>query len=61
MKKAVRVPVMASLNGITSEGWVDYACQLHEAGATEGPADRADLVQAVELDGIRATLAVQRA
>lgn len=32
-RQAVRVPVIASLNGLTSEGWVDYACQLHEAGA----------------------------
>jgi dihydroorotate dehydrogenase (fumarate) len=32
-RAAVRVPVIASLNGTTSEGWVDYACQLHEAGA----------------------------
>jgi dihydroorotate dehydrogenase (fumarate) len=33
-REAVRVPVIASLNGITSDGWVDYACQLHEAGAS---------------------------
>jgi dihydroorotate dehydrogenase (fumarate) len=32
-RDAVGVPVIASLNGITSEGWVDYACLLHEAGA----------------------------
>ena len=32
-RASVRVPVIASLNGATSEGWVDYACQLHEAGA----------------------------
>jgi dihydroorotate dehydrogenase (fumarate) len=32
-RDAVQVPVIASLNGITSEGWVDYACLLHEAGA----------------------------
>jgi dihydroorotate dehydrogenase (fumarate) len=32
-RESVRVPIIASLNGVTSEGWVDYACQLHEAGA----------------------------
>jgi dihydroorotate dehydrogenase (fumarate) len=32
-RDAVRVPIIASLNGITTEGWVDYACLLHEAGA----------------------------
>jgi dihydroorotate dehydrogenase (fumarate) len=32
-RECVRVPVIASLNGATTEGWVDYACQLNEAGA----------------------------
>jgi dihydroorotate dehydrogenase (fumarate) len=32
-RDAVAVPIIASLNGVTSEGWVDYACLLHEAGA----------------------------
>jgi len=32
-RDAVRVPIIASLNGITTRGWVDYACRLHEAGA----------------------------
>lgn len=30
---AVDIPVIASLNGITSRGWVDYARQIEEAGA----------------------------
>jgi dihydroorotate dehydrogenase (fumarate) len=31
--EAVRIPVIASLNGVTSEGWTDYARQMQEAGA----------------------------
>ena len=33
-RESVRVPVIASLNGITSEGWTDYARQMHQAGAS---------------------------
>jgi dihydroorotate dehydrogenase (fumarate) len=33
IKKTVRIPVIASLNGITSGGWVDYARRMQEAGA----------------------------
>lgn len=32
-KAAVRIPVIASLNGFTSGGWVDYATQIQQAGA----------------------------
>jgi len=32
--RAVNIPVIASLNGITSHGWIDYARQLEEAGAS---------------------------
>src|ERR1700674_4619134 len=31
--KAVDIPVVASLNGITGHGWVNYARQIEEAGA----------------------------
>jgi dihydroorotate dehydrogenase (fumarate) len=31
--EAVDVPVIASLNGITDEGWVDYAKNMQDAGA----------------------------
>jgi dihydroorotate dehydrogenase (fumarate) len=31
--QAVNIPVIASLNGITDEGWVEYARQMEEAGA----------------------------
>ena len=31
--EAVDIPVIASLNGITNEGWVDYAKNMEQAGA----------------------------
>ena len=33
VKSAVRIPVMASLNGITPGGWISYAKLLEQAGA----------------------------
>ncbi len=33
IKAAVRVPVIASLNGVSAEGWIDYARLIAEAGA----------------------------
>jgi len=33
-REAVNVPVIASLNGTTREGWVDYAKLLQQAGAS---------------------------
>jgi dihydroorotate dehydrogenase (fumarate) len=30
---SVEVPVIASLNGVTPEGWIDYACAMQDAGA----------------------------
>lgn len=32
-KERVDIPVIASLNGITDEGWIDYAKQMEQAGA----------------------------
>jgi dihydroorotate dehydrogenase (fumarate) len=29
----VGVPVIASLNGVTADGWTDYACSMQDAGA----------------------------
>lgn len=31
--EATAVPIIGSLNGITSEGWIDYAAQIEQAGA----------------------------
>ncbi|HNP71769.1 MAG TPA: dihydroorotate dehydrogenase-like protein [Kouleothrix sp.] len=33
VKQAVSVPVIASLNGVSDGGWVDYALRMQEAGA----------------------------
>lgn len=33
VKAAIGIPVIASLNGTTSEGWLDYAKQIEQAGA----------------------------
>ncbi len=33
VKKAVKVPVIGSLNGMTLGGWLDYARQIQQAGA----------------------------
>jgi dihydroorotate dehydrogenase (fumarate) len=33
VKQAVRVPVIGSLNGITTGGWIDYAKKIEQAGA----------------------------
>jgi dihydroorotate dehydrogenase (fumarate) len=33
IKEAVRIPVMASLNGMTASGWLNYAKLLEQAGA----------------------------
>ena len=32
-KQRVKIPIIASLNGITNEGWIDYAKQMQQAGA----------------------------
>lgn len=32
-KARVEIPLIASLNGISSEGWIDYARQMEQAGA----------------------------
>lgn len=32
-KERVEMPVIASLNGITNEGWIDYSRQMEQAGA----------------------------
>ena len=32
-KSQVEIPIIASLNGITSEGWIEYSRQIEQAGA----------------------------
>ncbi len=33
VKQAVNIPVIASLNGVSNGGWIDYALRMQEAGA----------------------------
>ena len=33
LKRAVQIPVICSLNGLTNGGWVDYASKIEQAGA----------------------------
>ncbi|MDD2792137.1 MAG: dihydroorotate dehydrogenase-like protein [Sediminibacterium sp.] len=32
-KERVKIPIIGSLNGITSEGWIDYSKKIEQAGA----------------------------
>jgi len=32
--EATDIPIIASLNGVTNEGWIDYAKQIQQAGAS---------------------------
>ncbi len=32
-KERVKIPIIASLNGITNEGWIDYSKLMEQAGA----------------------------
>jgi dihydroorotate dehydrogenase (fumarate) len=33
LKSALDIPVIASLNGVSNQGWIDYAAELQQAGA----------------------------
>ncbi|HSA82264.1 MAG TPA: dihydroorotate dehydrogenase-like protein [Geminicoccaceae bacterium] len=33
-REATGIPIIASLNGVTREGWLDYASRIEQAGAT---------------------------
>jgi len=63
LKDAVRVPVIASLNGVTNRGWLEYARLIDQAGAdalelnvyrvTTGPEDTAEAVERQTIDMLR--------
>ncbi|BDU77690.1 dihydroorotate dehydrogenase-like protein [Mesoterricola sediminis] len=63
VKAAVRVPVIASLNGITNSGWLDYARKMQDAGAdalelniyylATNPLETSDLVERRTLEIVR--------
>lgn len=67
IKQAVRLPVIASLNGTTAQGWLDYATLVQEAGAdaielnvyhvAADPAESGASVEARLLDVVRAVKA----
>jgi len=67
-KKAVKIPVIASLNGTTTGGWIQYARQMQQAGADAlelniyyVPADAdltSDQVESRYIDLIKAVKAV---
>jgi len=64
IREAVAVPVIASLNGVTASGWLDYAGLLEQAGAhalelniyhvPTDPAETAAAVEARVVDVLRA-------
>ena len=66
-KKAVNVPIIGSLNCISSDGWTDYARQIQQAGADglelnvylipTNPAVTADQIEQVYLDILAAVKA----
>jgi dihydroorotate dehydrogenase (fumarate) len=63
IKAATKVPVIASLNGVTASGWLDYAKQIEQAGAdalelnlyylATNPLETADLVEKRMLEIVR--------
>ncbi len=69
-KAAVRIPVIASLNGASTGGWVEYAQKMEQAGAdalelntyyiAADPAQTAAQVEAMYLDLVRAVKASVR-
>jgi dihydroorotate dehydrogenase (fumarate) len=63
VKAAVKIPVIASLNGMTASGWLDYAKGIEQAGAdalelnlyylATNPLETADLVEKRMLEIVR--------
>jgi dihydroorotate dehydrogenase (fumarate) len=65
--EAVEIPVIASLNAVTTEGWVDYSARLEQAGAAAlelnvhfVPADASLSNQDVEAHYVEVVRAVKR-
>jgi len=63
VKAAVKVPVIASLNGVTASGWLDFAKQIQQAGAdalelnlyylASNPLETAEAVEKRQLEIVR--------
>jgi dihydroorotate dehydrogenase (fumarate) len=67
-RAAVRVPVIASLNGASDAGWVDYASQIERAGASalelnifHLPVDATETGRSVEERAVGIVEAIRRA
>ena len=67
IKDAVKIPVFASLNGVTHGGWLSYAQQLEQAGADglelhiyHAASDMAQSADEVERDAIAIVSEVKR-
>jgi dihydroorotate dehydrogenase (fumarate) len=64
IREAVGIPVIASLNGVSQGGWLEYACRMEEAGAhgielniyyiNTDPAITSHEVEKMYLDDVRA-------
>jgi len=68
LKKAVKIPIVASLNGRTRGGWVSYASQMEQAGADalelniyDAVFDPARSSEAIENDTFDVVCAVRKA
>lgn len=53
IKEGVNIPVIASLNGVSSGGWVKYAKKLQEAGADALELNITYIPTSMELEGYR--------
>ena len=63
VKAAVKVPVIASLNGVTPSGWLDFAKKIQQAGAdalelnlyylASNPLETAEVVERRQLEIVR--------
>ncbi len=63
VKEAVDIPVIGSLNGVSSGGWIEYARKMEEAGAdaielnifylSNDPGDNSDLLEKVYISLVR--------
>ena len=66
--RAVQIPVMASLNAVTPDGWINYAARLEQAGAAALelnmyfiPADARMTSHEIEANYVEVVRAVKRA
>lgn len=51
-KEAIGIPVLASLNGVTSGGWIEYAKKIQDAGADALEINLYDIITDPEISSI---------